>query len=192
MGGLLFALSISLAGPSAAQDDNVEGPDWTGVIEPVSGFTGEMSMTMETEVPEDMAVEEVIRFEPWQMLDELFRDDLVFLMRSGPSDWAAQDAADTAPQDCENQRLLTQDGQDQMRQLGALLTVNELRPGRVVMSEWCRSQQTYIGLETGMLDADMNAMDGMTSDLNSDLNPLGATNGATDTATLEDMIMNWD
>ncbi|MEM7642670.1 MAG: hypothetical protein AAF366_09090 [Pseudomonadota bacterium] len=184
-------LSTTLGSPLAAQETD-GAQDWVGEIAPVSGFTGEMSMTMQTEVPEDMAVEEVIRFEPWQMLDEMFRDDLVFLMRSGPSDWTASDAANTAAQDCEAQRLLTEEGQDQMRQFGALLVVNELRPGQIMMSEWCRSQQTYIGMEEGMVDADMNALDGMTAKLEPALNPLAAENGAADVDALREIVMGWD
>ncbi|MEM7489631.1 MAG: hypothetical protein AAF390_10970 [Pseudomonadota bacterium] len=193
------AALLALSAPAFAQDaatdvdkDGTPREDWVGEIEPVSGFTGEMSMTMETEVPEDMAVEEVIRFEPWQMLDDLFRDDLVFLMRSGPSDWEAEDASEVAAQDCENQRLLTETGQDQMRQLGALLVVNGLRPGKIFLSEWCRSQQTYLGLETGMVDADMNALDGMNADMDPALNPFGVANGAQDIDALRQLILDWD
>ncbi len=191
IGATVLAL---LASPVVAQDasDDIETPDWSGVIAPVSGFTGQMSMTMESEVPEDMAVEEVIRFEPWQMLGDLFRDDLVFLMRSGPSDWDSRDADGVAAQDCDGQRLLTADGQDQMRQLGALLVVNDLRPGQIMVSEWCRAQQTYLGLETGMLDADMKALDGVTSGIKPRLSPLGAENGASDVDGLRDLIMDWD
>lgn len=188
---LSFALCASLALPLAAQDAD-GAQDWVGEIAPVSGFTGEMSMTMETEVPEDMAVEEVIRFEPWQMLDEMFRDDLVFLMRGGPSDPTTTDAADAAAQDCENQRLLTEVGQDQMRQFGALLMVNELRPGKILISEWCRAQQTYLGIEEGMVDADMNALDGMTAGLDAGLNPLAAANGPSDVEALREIVMGWD
>lgn len=191
---LAIALAATLAVPLAAQDAGRDDdtPNWEGRIEPVSGFTGQMSMTMESEVPEDMAIDQVIRFEPWQMLDELFRDDLVFLMRSGPTDWSVADDPASGPQDCERQRLLSEEGQDRMRQLGALLIVNDLRPGAILTSRWCRAQQTYLGLETGMVDADRDALDGMTADISEALDPVTAAQGAPDVSGLQDLILGWD
>jgi hypothetical protein len=190
----LALAAMVAAGPLVAQEaaEAESASDWVGEIAPLSGFTGQMSMTMETEVPEDMAVEEVIRFEPWQMLDDLFRSDIVLLMRAGPTDWEARDAADAGAQDCGDQRLLTEAGEDQMRQLGALLVVNGLKPGEILMGEWCRAQQTYINLETGMVDADKSAMAGMAVDLSPALNPLGAANGAADVEGLREAILGWD
>ncbi len=187
---LACLLTSLLVGPAQAQD--VAKPNWTGEIAPVSGFTGQMSMTMETDVPKDMAVEEVVRFEPWQMLDDLFRDDIVFLMRGGPTDWTTADADGTGAQDCENQRLLSETGQDRMRQLGALMVVHGLRPGKVKVSQWCRAQETYLSLETGMLHADINALDGMTSALMPSLNPMGMVHGASDVDVLRRAISDWD
>ena len=186
-----LAALLLAALPVVAQESD-ENPEWEGKIEPVSGFTGQMSMTMETDVPEDMAVEEVIRFEPWQMLDDLFRDDLVFLMRSGPSDWDVVDDPAADAQDCESQRLLTETGQDQMRQLGALLVVNGLKPGQVSMSHWCRAQQTYLALEEGMVDADMNALDGMGAGMDAALDPLVAESGPAEIDALRELILNWN
>lgn len=187
-----LALALSLAGAAAAQE--ARETERGGEIEPVSGFTGQMSMTMPIETPEDMtvAITEVIRFEPWQMLDDLFRDDLVFVMRGGPTDWSARDAADAAPMDCEAQRLLTPQGEDQMMQLGALLIANELRPGRILVSEWCRTQQTYAAMEEGMLGADPSALDGMTVDVDPALNLLGASRGTADVAGLRELVMGWE
>jgi phosphohistidine phosphatase SixA len=188
---LPLALAAGLAGAAAAQEA-IETEQ--GEIEPVSGFTGQMSMTMPIETPEDMSVEitEVIRFEPWQMLDDLFRDDIVLLMRAGPSEWSAPDAADAAPMDCESQRPLTAQGEEQMMQLGALLVANELRPGRILVSEWCRAQLTYASMEEGMLGADPRAMEGMTVDLDPALNLLGADQGAADVEALRDLVTGWD
>ncbi|CUH21355.1 Histidine phosphatase superfamily (branch 1) [Jannaschia seosinensis] len=185
------ALAFAAALPVSAQDA-AGMPKWKGEIEPVSGFAGQMSMSMETDAPEEMVVEEVISFEPWQMLDDLFRDDLVFIMRGGPSEWDVRDAPGTAPSDCEDQRLLTETGQDQMRQLGALLIVNGLRPGEVLLSQWCRAQQTYLGLEEGMLEADMNALDGVEARVDAALNPLGKLAGPEDAEALREMVMAWD
>jgi hypothetical protein len=191
LAGLLAALLP--AAPAAAQDATpTQPPDWEGVIEPVSGFTGQMSMTMETEPPAGMAVEEVIRFEPWQMLDDLFRDDIVFLMRTGPTDWDAAENAVAGAQDCDAQRRLTEAGRDAMRQFGALLIVNDLRPGEIVLSEWCRAQETYLGLETGMLQADMAALDGLGARMEPGLNPLGADTAPGDVDALRDLVTGWE
>lgn len=184
---LCLALALA-AGPAAAQQQPAF-PAFEGKIEPVSGFTGQMSMTMPGETPEDMAVEEVIRFEPWQMLDDMFRDDIVLLMRSGPSDWSVPDAPDAANVECDAQRLLSEEGQEGMRQFGMLLVVNGLAPGEILVSERCRAQQTYLALETGLLAADMNAMDGISVDTRAELGPLFA--GGEVEALRED-ILTWD
>ncbi len=186
-----MALAVAMtASPATAQD--AETSEWKGTVAPVSGFTGQMSMTMEGEIPDGMAVEEVVRFEPWQVLNDLFRDDLVFLMRSGPSDWTARDQSMNGAQDCGNQRLLSSTGEDRIRQFGAQMVVHELRPGAVLMSEWCRAQQTYLALETGMLGVDMKALDGMTTQLDPTLNLLNAPHGASDVAALQQTILDWD
>ncbi|MBM2576272.1 hypothetical protein JQC91_08135 [Jannaschia sp. Os4] len=182
----LLAAAVAAA-PAAAQEARViEGPDWSAVIAPVSGFTGEMSMTMEVTAPEDMAVTEVIRFEPWQILDELFRDDLVFVMRAGPSDWDAAEDEASAPMDCAAQRPLSDTGTDEMRQFGALVVVNDLRPGKVLASERCRAQATWAAMERGMAGLGIDTMDGMQTDLDPRLT-LGAGGDA-----LMDAVMEWD
>ena len=163
-----------------------------GVVEQVSGFTGQMSMAMASDASEDMAVTEVIRFEPWQMLDELFRDDLVFVMRAGPSDWDAAEAADVGATACDAQRPLSAEGEEAMRQFGSLLVANDLRPGHVVVSEWCRAQQTYAALEAGILAVDANALDGMGAEADPALNLMGAEHGPADVEALRELVMAWD
>lgn len=190
IGAPALALAAALSAGGAVAQEMRQTED--GVIEPTSGFAGRMSMEMETSVPEEMAVTETIRFEPWQMLGDLFRDDLVFVMRGGPSNWASGDAEDAAPMACEAQRLLTERGQDTMRQLGALLVANELRPGDVLVSRWCRTQQTYAALEKGMLQTDMDALDGLTADVDPRLDLMGAAQGQEDAAGLREIIMEWD
>ncbi|MEM9796415.1 MAG: hypothetical protein AAF919_07995 [Pseudomonadota bacterium] len=186
---LTAILAIGFAAPVAAQEARETEQ---GSIEPVSGFTGQMSMTMETPMPEDMAVTEVIRFEPWQMLDEMFRDDLVYVMRGGPTNWAQSDGETAAAMDCDDQRLMTKGGQDNMRQLGALLVANGLGPGEIRVSEWCRTQQTFVSMERGMLDADMNALDGVNVSVDPRLNLFGAEHGNDTVLGLRDAIMEWD
>ena len=180
-------LALALLAPMAAAQVAPEG-----VVDRVSAHMGQMSMVMPVETPEDMAVTEVIRFEPWQMLDELFRDDIVLLMRHGPTDWSQAEVPDAASTSCEAQRAMTPAGRDRMRQLGALLVANELRPGRIVVSEWCRSQETYAALETGMLAADMNVLDGVEVATSADLDPPGSGGGSADAAAMRKTIKEWD
>ena len=169
-----------------------EAPSMQGRIGQASAHMGEMSMVMPVDTPEDMAVDEVIRFEPWQMLDELFRDDIVFLMRHGPTDWSMRDAKGVAPGDCDNQRVMTEDGKERMRQLGALLVVNELVPGRILVSEWCRNQETYAAMERGMLQIDKNALDGVEVDTMGDLNLLLSLGGAPNVTNLREIVSSWE
>lgn len=186
---VLVAVMTVSSIPAFAQDARKTGQ---GAIEPISGFTGKMSMTMETAVPDDMAVTDTIRFEPWQILDELFRDDLVFIMRSGPTDWTMQESSAAEPLDCENQRLLTVDGSDRMRQLGALLVANGLRPGHILVSEWCRAQQSFIAMERGMVEVDRDALKGLGAMPERSLNLLGAEQGTADVAAFREIIATWD
>ena len=122
-----YAIAATLvATPLFAQDlsgDLIS--DIAGNITRVSGFAGEMTVTMGSE-DSTRSVKEVLRFEPWQMLEELFRDDIVLLMRHGPTDWSKRDPADVAPDDCENQRVMTEEGKQQMRELGILMVANDI------------------------------------------------------------------
>lgn len=187
-----ITLALFLTLPAAAQDlsgDFVS--DIFGNITRASNLAGEMSVTMSSD-SEDEAVTEVLRFEPWQMLDELYRDDIVLLMRHGPTDWSMRDASDVAPTDCENQRVMTETGQLQMRDLGTLMVVNDLIPGRIVVSEWCRNEQTFEALKRGMLRADDASLLSTTFDTSPDLNLLLALQGAPNVSNLRQLISDWD
>ena len=190
--GVIAALILcaTVATAQDADDAVLEGAE--GRVEPVSGFTGQMSMTMEAGVPEDMAVTEVIRFEPWQMLDEIFRDDLVFVMRAGPTDWDASDDPEAGPMECDRQRRLSEAGAERMRQLGALMIVNGIRPGAVRVSRWCRAQETYAAMERGMLATGKRALDGMDVAGAERLAPVGAAHGAVDAEGLLEAAMAWE
>src|SRR5687767_14442847 len=52
----------------------------------LSTYVGEMALTIEA--PAAHPERETLRFEPWDMLDDLFRTDIVLLMRHGPTDWS--------------------------------------------------------------------------------------------------------
>lgn len=186
-----LAAALGAAAPATGQEA-ARGPDWDGVIEPLSGFAGQMSMVMESSAPDDMAITDTIRFEPWQMLGDLFRDDIVLLMRSGPTDWRVADAPDAGLEACDRQRGLTEEGRDAMRQLGALLVVNELTPGAVRAAPWCRAQETYAALERGMLQVDRDALDGMSVRTPMELAPVPDAAEAADVAALRDLVLGWD
>ncbi len=162
-----------------------------GTITQSSGYSGEMIVTM----PADAAatpVEEVLRFEPWQMLDDLFRDDIVLLMRHGPTDWSMRDTTDVAPTDCANQRVMTDEGKSRMRQLGTLLVANEIVPGRIAVSEWCRNQETLDALSAGMTAAMPGVLDDLPIDILPDLNLLLSLQGAPNVTGMRDLITGWD
>ena len=133
-----------------------------------------------------------LRFEPYQMLDELFRPDIVFLMRHGPTDWSMRDAKDVAPTDCANQRLLTSDGADRMHDLGLLLAANDIRPARIVTSEWCRNQATRDAVVEGMSVIAPDYAEGIDLVTDPALNLLLSLQGAPDVEDLRTLISTWD
>ena len=158
-----------------------------------SGDGGRMTMEMPgTRDDPGRAVREELTFRPYAMLGELARDDVVLLMRHGPTDWSKRDIADVAPDDCENQRVMTDRGKRQMYELGALMVAHDLRPGRIVVSDWCRNQETLAAMRSGMLDADGASLDGVEIDTMSDLNLLLSLRGAPDVAAMRDFISEWD
>lgn len=188
---LLAATCFAFSPLHAQTSDSVPDVDVAGVIKQIEGFAGEMSMVMPTAEAED-SVTEVLRFEPWQMLDDLFRDDIVLLMRHGPTDWSKRDMTDVAPTDCENQRVMTETGQREMFELGALLVANELKPGAIVVSEWCRNQQTLDALRDGMAMVDEDALDGVPIETDPALNLLLSLQGAPNVTNLRQIISGWD
>jgi broad specificity phosphatase PhoE len=181
----LAALLLALALPAQAQDIS-------GRVDQ-DGEGGRMTMVMPGSAADPgRAVREELIFAPWDMLGELARDDVVLLMRHGPTDWSKRDMNDVAPTDCENQRVMTEAGKRQMYELGALLVANDLRPGRIVVSQWCRNQQTLEAMRAGMLDADPASLDGVEIETMADLNLLLSLQGAPDVAAMREFIAAWD
>ncbi len=172
---------LATAAPLAAME---------GQIEQLSTHMGEMSVTMSS--GQD-AVPDRLRFEPYQMIDELFlRNDIVYLMRHGPTDWSFLDVKDVAPTDCENQRVMVDDGQMAMENLGTLLAANDILPGEIVVSEWCRNQQTLESLQAGFARVDPSIADQIPVETNGDLNLLLALQGVPDVSAMREMISNWE
>ncbi|WP_308916569.1 hypothetical protein [Jannaschia sp. LMIT008] len=182
---LALAAMLATALPPAAQT-------MSGAVAR-DGDGGRLSMVMPGSASDpDRVVAEELTFAPWETLDALLRDDVVLLMRHGPTDWSMRDATDVAPDDCENQRVMTEPGKRQMYELGALMVAHDLRPGRIVVSDWCRNQETLDAMRRGMLDADPAALDGIAVETMSDLNLLLALQGAPDVAAMRDFIEDWD
>jgi phosphohistidine phosphatase SixA len=184
---LLAALLLSfLAGAASAEDRPL------GAIARGADGAGEMRVVMPStgSVPPD-DVTERLRFEPWQMLGELFRNDIVLLMRHGPTDWTTRDAADVAPDDCAAQRRMSEDGKARMRELGTLLVANGIVPGRIVTSRWCRNQETLAALAAGMKRVRTDAMAGIEVETVDDLNLLLSLQGTPNVTAMRAMIRGW-
>jgi hypothetical protein len=184
-GAVAAVATIATCLPAAAQET-------AGSVERV-GDGGRMTMVMAgSSADADRTVGEELIFEPWEMLGELARDDVVLLMRHGPTDWSKRDAAGVEPIDCANQRIMTDVGRRQMYELGALLAANDLMPGRIAVSEWCRNQQTLESLRAGMLDADPASLDGVEIETIPDLNLLLSLNGAPNVTDMRALMEGWD
>ncbi|WP_055087151.1 ester cyclase, partial [Jannaschia donghaensis] len=133
-----------------------------------------------------------LRFEPYQQLVDIFtRNDLVYLMRHGPTDWSKLDEPNVAPTDCANQRIMSPEGRANMVDMGALLASNDIVPARIVVSEWCRNQQTLESLLQGMAEVDPSIPAAMPVETTPDLNLLLSLQGSPDVTPLRDRISAW-
>lgn len=187
---------LVLAAPVAAQDA-APAPDAPAVIEgmrQVSTHQGEMAMTVE--MAERVGLDDVddaLRFEPFQQLEEMFfRDDVVWLMRHGPTDWSNLDTKAVAPTDCANQRVMVEEGLQNMRDLGTLMAVNEVLPARIVVSEWCRNQQTVEAMLDGMARVDPVIAEAMPVETDPGLNLLLSLQGSEVATPLREVVSSWD
>ncbi len=181
------AAMLSVAGGAALSHPS---PD---AVEPVTQFVGEMAAPMPSGGIDKSQVDNALRFEPIQSFDEMFlRDDVVFLMRHGPTDWSKLDQKDVAPKDCGNQRPLSEEGAEDMRDLGALLAFNDITFGQVVVSEWCRNQQTYAELRAGYDRVDEGVWETFPKMDSDDLNLLLSLQGAPNVTNLGQLISTWD
>lgn len=131
-------------------------------------------------------------FEPFQMLEEFFlRDDVVFLMRHGPTDWSKLDIKNVAPTDCANQRVMTPQGMQDMRNLGTLLASNGILPSQIVRSEWCRNEQTLRSLLDGFARVDATRAAQIPVEVDGELNLLLSLQGAEDVTKLQARVDAW-
>lgn len=171
-----------------------------GVMRATGPHIGEMlvEMDMPSEAGPDVAapadeVTERLRFEPWQMLEEMFlRDDVVFLMRHGPTDWSKLDNKDVSPTDCAGQRVMSPDGRARMVQMGQLMAANDVVPSAIVASQWCRNQQTLEALLEGFDRVDRTIRERMPVETDPELNLLLALQGAPDVTGLRERVEEWN
>jgi hypothetical protein len=148
---LLAAVLACLALTAHAQD--ARGARRPNVAQS-STHIGEMAMP--AEAPAAREVRDRLRFEPSQQIVDIFtRGDHVFLMRPGPTDWSRLDAPDVAPTDCANQRVMSPEGRDNTADLDSILASNGIVPARILVSEWCRNQQTVESMLEGMSSMDL-------------------------------------
>lgn len=158
----------------------------------VSPHVGEMSADLPANpAGTNAAGRDALRFEPIDMIDDLFRSDIVLLMRHGPTDWSKLDIKDVAPTDCANQRILSPQGQTDMVNLGILLAGNGIRPSHIAVSEWCRGQQTLAALQTGFSMIAPDYAKTVTVETDPDLDLLLATQGAPTVTNLRKRIAAW-
>ena len=127
------------------------------------------------------------------MIEDLTnRDDLVFLMRHGPTDWSKRDVRGVASTDCVNQRIMTEEGKRQMQDLGLLLSLVQLVPGEIVVSEWCRNQQTLSALTEGINSLNPTFANSIPITTDPSVNLLLSLGGAENVTALRDRVLSWE
>ncbi|MCF6446033.1 histidine phosphatase family protein [Nereida sp. MMG025] len=163
----------------------------TGSMSQVTAHMGQMSVEIADAAPISEPTRNTLQFEPWQMAEDLFRNDVVFLMRHGPTDWSRRDVRDVAPTDCANQRLLSAEGIKGMQELGILYAGNNLRPSRIIVSEWCRNQQTIDAIIDGFALVDPEYAKNVTVITDPSVNLLLSLRGAPNVSRLREMVSQW-
>jgi len=150
---------------------------------------GEMAVPLDPDTGNSI-VSDSILLEPFQLLDEILtRNDLVFVMRHGATDWSKRDIKDVAPTDCDNQRMLNEAGPGNMQTLGLLLGFNGVFPSEIGASEWCRNAQTRDSMLEGFREVDADYAPEVDTDPN--LNLLLSLQGAENVTAMRERIMSW-
>ncbi|MEM7729515.1 MAG: ester cyclase [Pseudomonadota bacterium] len=177
---------LSAALPFSASGEDVRDPGKTA--RQVSTHVGEMTARFDRET-----IDETLRFEPFQLFEEMFlRDDVVYIMRHGPTDWSKLDAPNVAPNDCASQRVMIEKGIRKMQDFGSLLAHNDVVPSRIVVSQWCRNQQTIAALQEGYDRVDPTLLTDVPVRTDPELNLLLSLQGAKNTTDLRQMVSAWD
>lgn len=184
---LVTSVACWVGGAAAAQPT-------MSMVTQMDDHVGEMSVPMNSAGEElTIDIDDAFRFEPLQNFNDMFlRDDVVFLMRHGPTNWSKLDEYEVAPTDCENQRIMSEEGTQNMRVHGALLALNEIKPGRIIVSEWCRNQQTLAAMAEGYEAIEPGVWETIPVETSADLNLLLSLQGAPNVTPMREMISNWD
>jgi hypothetical protein len=132
-----------------------------------------------------------LRFEPITMLGDLYRNDIVLLMRHGPTDWSQIDARGVDPKDCTRQRMMTTDGKEAMRQLGMHLAVSEILPAEIRVSPWCRDTDTFDALMDGIGHVNPEYKQSVETTEDYGLGLLLSLGGAATVVPINEMIDDW-
>ena len=185
----LAVAAVLLLAPLAGAAQDASNASTPPGVRQVSNHIGEMAMPM---AARGLEVDDALRFEPYQQLEEMFtRDDVVFLMRHGPTDWSKLDEKDVAPDDCANQRVMSPEGARNMRDLGTLMASNGILPAEIVVSQWCRNQQTLEHLLDGIARVDPEAAEAMPHRTEPGLNLLLSLRGSQDVTGLREVVSSW-
>lgn len=132
-----------------------------------------------------------LRFEPITMLGDLYRKDIVLLMRHGPTDWSQIDLRGVDPKDCAHQRMLTPEGREAMQQLGMHLAVSEILPVGIRVSPWCRNADTFDALLDGIGHVNPNYLQSVLVEEDPGLGLLLSLGGAASVLPITEAIDDW-
>jgi hypothetical protein len=185
-GRALIAVAFALLAVNAADAEGLGQGEMAlmkeghaGIVHPDSG----------TEIADQLRGS--LRFEPITMLGDLYRKDIVLLMRHGPTDWSQTDARGVDPKGCKRQRTMTPEGQEAMRQLGMHLAVSEILPTEIRVSPWCRNAETFDALMEGILRIDPGYDRSVDVTEDYGLGLLLSLGGAPTVAPIKEAIYDW-
>ena len=189
----ILPLAMIILGASGvrAQDGDRASPSGAA-FEQTAPNAGQMAVPLGEDVDVG-AIDDRLVFEPWQLVNEMFfRDDVVFVMRHGPTDWSMRDPKTVDPAACDDTRTLSEAGRARMFDMGVLLAHNGVLPGRILVSEWCRTQQTRDQLLEGMRAVDPSLAERIPVKTDPALNLLLHLDGAPNVSAFRDLIASWD
>lgn len=183
---VLISLVCFSAQGARAQD----GTDLSALIEQ-DGNVGTMNPPDESSGYE--TTEERIIWEPFQMTESFItRNDLVFLMRHGPTDWSRLDDFGVGSADCAGQRIMTDLGRSQMTALASWMALLQMAPGEILVSEWCRNQQTLDSMLEGFEQILPGFRERTPVDTDPAVNLLLSLNGAPNVTALRQYVLDWE
>jgi hypothetical protein len=184
----LFASSAVLALFAVAQVD-AQGLGQGDMALKNEGHAGIVYPESDTDIAAELKGS--LRFEPITMLGDLYRKDIVLLMRHGPTDWSQTDTRGVDPKDCARQRMMTLDGKEAMRQLGMHLAVSEILPAEIRVSPWCRDTDTLDAMMDGIGHINPEYEQSVETTEDYGLGLLLSLGGAATVVPIKEMIDDW-